>query len=89
MSNLFYKIKRDKVLLALVVMLILTAILDIIIAIFDVVQLVKVSAEPTALSSVFFGLNVCVSIFNVISLVFILFYIVLKHVKISSKSDKK
>ena len=85
MVSLFYRIFRDKLLFALLIMVAIAFILDLSLVIFDIIQFIQVSKSATNLSVGFVSFNIIVLVVNVVVLIFGLVYYLLKRRVVKSK----
>lgn len=85
MVSLFYRIFRDKLLFALLIMVAIAFILDFSLVIFDIIQFIQVSKSATNLSVGFVSFNIIVLVVNVVVLIFGLVYYLLKRRIVKSK----
>ncbi len=69
MKELIFKIKKSKVLLAVLICCAIIFAIDLAMFIFDITELILISGNSAMLSSAFLGFNVVVAILNFIMLV--------------------
>ena len=88
MISLFYKLKRNKLLFALVISLFVILLLDIALIIFDIIEIVKTGSNSAVLVGGFLGFNIFVFAINVVGLIFVAFYLIPRRIKINKVLDK-
>lgn len=89
MISLFYKLKRDKFLAIVSLVLAMIAIVDMSCIIFNIVQIANVTREAVSIANSFLGFNIFVIIFNFLGLVLVAIYLIRKRLKIIAKNEKK
>lgn len=91
MSKLIYKLKNDKLFLALFVAVLFVVLFDLFMLVYDIVQFVKISQNPVNLFNGFVALNVFAGVLNILAIGVITAYYVLnlKRVKTDNKMGKK
>ena len=91
MSKLIYKLKNDKLFLALFVAVLFVVLFDLFMLVYDIVQFVKISQNPVNLFNGFVSLNVFAGVLNILAIGVITAYYVLnlKRVKTDNKMGKK
>lgn len=88
MFKFFYKIKREKIFLALILILICTSIFDFSILIFDIIQFFQIKNNSAMISPKFLSLNITMIVLSAVSLFVIGAYLIFRLKRISSKHEK-
>lgn len=78
MISKLLKLKRNKILFALVMVVVFACLLSLSCVIFDIVQICQTSFNSALLSNSFLGFNIAVMVIDVIVIVICICYIVLR-----------
>lgn len=91
MNRLIYKLKNDKLFLALFVAVLFVVLFDLFMLVYDIVQFVKISQNSANLFNGFVSLNVFAGVLNILLIGAIILYFVfnLKRIKTDNKMGKK
>lgn len=81
LNKFVYWLKKDKVYLALFIAFCVCFILDISVIIFDIVEIIKTSANSAALSNAFLALNIITIVLNIILVIALFAVIMIKGKK--------
>ena len=85
MSRLLYKLKNDKLFLALFVVVSVVVLFDLFMIIFDIIQFVKISQNSVNLFGSFISLNICAGVINILAIAGIIAYLVILKRKIKTQ----
>ena len=89
MSKLVYKFKNNKLFFAVAIALLLVAVYDVFVLIFDIIQFAKLSESAVNRFSGFETINVLAGVLNAAMIVLIVFYVIFSRRKISVKISGK
>ncbi len=79
MVSSFFKLKKNKWLFALAIILFVVMLLDVAAVILNVVQIIQTRTSPTKLIDGFAVFNMAIVLLNVLAILLIVVYIVLKR----------
>ena len=77
-SSLIYKLKQSKVLFAIAIALLVVAVFDVAVIIFNVVELIVSSINPAKLVSGFLTFNIIAVIVNALAVICVILYILFR-----------
>ena len=78
MNSLVYKLKQSKVLCVLAIALLVVALFDVAVVIFNIVELVITNINPAKLVSGFLTFNIIAAIVNALAVICVILYILLR-----------
>ena len=79
-SEILFKIKKSKLLLGLLVICVIIFCVDIVGAVINIVQLIKVSGNSAKLMAGFYGFNIALIIINIVAVLMIFLALLLRKV---------
>ena len=77
-SSLIYKLKQSKVLFTLAIALLVVAVFDVAVIIFNVVELIVTNINPAKLVSGFLTFNIIAAIVNALAVICVILYILFR-----------
>ncbi len=78
LNSIIYRLKQDKFLFVLAIVLFIVAMFDITVVVFDIVNLIITRTNPAKLASGFLTFNIIAASVNVLSIVAIVVYIIVR-----------
>lgn len=87
--KLFYKLKNDLFLLALVCFCCVTVMMDIFMLVFNIIQNLISVSNSASLGNAFLCLNIITIVLNVLAIILIVVYLIFNSKNVKSKQIKK
>lgn len=77
-NSIIYRLKQDKILFALAIALLVVAVFDVAVIVFNIVELIVTNINPSKLASGFLAFNIIAACINVAGALAIISYIIFR-----------